>query len=60
MPFEDPMSCQKSVPKTLCKNSPKNPQKPGAKIFDKNPTKIWWDKNFYIFLNINTNKKPKT
>jgi hypothetical protein len=28
MPFEDPMSCQKSVPKTLCKNSPKNPQKP--------------------------------
>jgi hypothetical protein len=30
------------------------------KNFDKNPIKIWWDKNFYIFLNINTNKKPKT
>jgi hypothetical protein len=29
---------------------PKNP----TKIFDKNLTKIWWDKNFYIFLNINT------
>lgn len=39
---------------------PKNP----TKIFDKNPTKIWWDKNFYIFLNIQTknyaNKIPFT
>jgi hypothetical protein len=48
------------MPKICAKNPmqklPKNP----TKIFDKNLTKIWWDKNFYIFLNINTNKKPKT
>jgi hypothetical protein len=27
------------------------------KNFDKNPIKIWWDKNFYIFLNIQTKTK---
>jgi hypothetical protein len=42
-------------PKTCQKPYAKTPQKT-----HKNPIKIWWDKNFYIFLNINTNKKPKT
>jgi hypothetical protein len=43
-----PKICAKNPMQKLPKNSPKN------------PIKIWWDKNFYIFLNINTNKKPKT
>jgi hypothetical protein len=37
------------VPKTLCKNSPKNPQKPRKNLVRKNPAKI-----FYDFFN----KKP--
>jgi hypothetical protein len=41
MPFEDPMSCQKSAKNPM----QKLPKKP-TKIFDKNLTKIWWDKNF--------------
>ena len=54
MPFEDPMSCQKSVPKTLCKNSPKNPQKSGAKIQQKS-FMISLTKNLLKTLNISKN-----
>jgi len=36
MPFEDPMSCQKSVPKIWGKNSPKTSQKSGTQKSSKN------------------------
>jgi hypothetical protein len=55
LPSIDHVTTFQLQPKTCQKPYAKTPQKP-----HKNPIKIWWDKNFYIFLNINTNKKPKT